>query len=124
MRARLVEEKSDVVSSLLGRANVGDVGLSLHRADDVRDDGGGGGGGAMRFHPSRRRRRVASPSPSPPRGGRGRSAICALPFDIAELLTSSSPGLAPSIAMNTTVFTLGIGVLLRGLTWPGVVNAW
>jgi hypothetical protein len=26
--------------------------------------------------------------------------------------------------MNTTVFTLGIGVLLRGLTWPGVVNAW
>lgn len=37
---------------------------------------------------------------------------------------SPSPGLAPAVAANTAVFVLGIKVLLKGLTWPGVVNSW
>ena len=37
---------------------------------------------------------------------------------------SPSPGLAPAVAANTTVFVLGINVLLKGLTWPGVINSW
>ena len=32
--------------------------------------------------------------------------------------------MVPAVAANTAVFTFGIGTLLRGLTWPGVVNAW
>ena len=32
--------------------------------------------------------------------------------------------MVPAVAANTAVFAGGIGVLLRGLTWPGVVNAW
>lgn len=35
-----------------------------------------------------------------------------------------SPGLACGTIFNTAVFVTGIQVLLRGLTWSGVLNAW
>ena len=38
--------------------------------------------------------------------------------------SNPSPGLAPAAAANTVVFTGGIKVLLKGLTWPGVINSW
>jgi uncharacterized protein (TIGR00297 family) len=43
---------------------------------------------------------------------------------VAGFLADPSPGVVPAVAANTAVFTFGIGTLLRGLTWPGVVNAW
>lgn len=39
-------------------------------------------------------------------------------------LAAPHPGLAAGAAANTAVFVAGIGVLLRGLTWEGVLNSW
>ena len=48
-----------------------------------------------------------------------RDGLCRRPWP-----WSPSPGLAPAVAANTAVFVLGIKVLLKGLTWPGVINSW
>lgn len=37
---------------------------------------------------------------------------------------TASPGLAAGAAVNTAVYVLGIKVLLRGLTWVGVLSSW
>lgn len=39
-------------------------------------------------------------------------------------LASPTPGLAAGGLANTAVFTLGIQVLLKGLTWGGVLHSW
>ena len=44
--------------------------------------------------------------------------------EIPAFLVNPSPGLVPAAAANTVVFTGGIKVLLKGLTWPGVINSW
>lgn len=43
---------------------------------------------------------------------------------ITTLLTNRSPGLALGAGANTLVYVLGIKILLRGLTWEGVVSSW
>lgn len=37
---------------------------------------------------------------------------------------SPHPGVAAGVAANTLVFTAGIHLLLKGLTWAGVINSW
>lgn len=44
--------------------------------------------------------------------------------EMSAFLVNPSPGLVPAAAANTVVFTGGIKVLLKGLTWPGVINSW
>jgi hypothetical protein len=44
--------------------------------------------------------------------------------EIAAALLSPHPGLAVGLAANTFVFAAGIQVLLKGLTWVGVLNSW
>ena len=88
---------------------------------------------------SRTARRVASVSPlaspagtSPRLNGQHRTRRspappAALPpflDTIPAFLATPSPGLVPAAAANTAVFTGGIKVLLKGLTWPGVINSW
>lgn len=51
----------------------------------------------------------------------------ALPEALQDVLAAAgtaSPGLAAGLLVNTAACTVGIQVLLRGLTWPGVANAW
>ena len=88
---------------------------------------------------SRTAPRVASPSPlaspvgtssrlnGPHRTRRSPAPPAALPpflDTIPAFLANPSPGLVPAAAANTAVFTGGIKVLLKGLTWPGVINSW
>ena len=88
---------------------------------------------------SRTARRVASVSPlaspvgtssrlnGPHRTRRSPAPSAALPPFLSEIpafLANPSPGLVPAAAANTAVFTGGIKVLLKGLTWPGVINSW
>jgi hypothetical protein len=88
---------------------------------------------------SRTARRVASASPlaspvgtssrlnGPHRTRRSPAPPAALPpflDTIPAFLANPSPGLVPAAAANTAVFTGGIKVLLKGLTWPGVINSW
>lgn len=40
------------------------------------------------------------------------------------MVMSPSPGLAVGAAANTAVYLVGIGVLLSGLTWEGVLSSW
>lgn len=47
-----------------------------------------------------------------------------LPQTFLASAASPAPGLATGAAVNSTVYLLGIGVLLRGLTWEGVVSSW
>jgi hypothetical protein len=80
---------------------------------------------------SRTAPRVASPSPlaspvgtssrlnGPHRTRRSPAPPAALPPFLDTI-----PGLVPAAAANTAVFTGGINVLLKGLTWPGVINSW
>jgi uncharacterized protein (TIGR00297 family) len=42
----------------------------------------------------------------------------------SRFFADPSPGVLSAVAANTFVFVAGIKVLLRGLTWPGVANAW
>lgn len=44
--------------------------------------------------------------------------------DAVSSLLQPSPGIATGTLFNTVVFVAGIHVLLRGLTWAGVVNSW
>lgn len=44
--------------------------------------------------------------------------------DAISVLLLPSPGLASGTMFNTVVFVAGIQVLLRGLTWAGVLNSW
>ena len=77
---------------------------------------------------------VSAPTPAGVARSRGRASrpqTRALPPGFEEtlarfsgFLVDPSPGVVPAVAANTAVFAGGIGVLLRGLTWPGVVNAW
>ena len=39
-------------------------------------------------------------------------------------LLDPHPGLATGMLANTTVYIVGIRVLLAGLTWAGVFNSW
>lgn len=80
---------------------------------------------------SSRRAVVASPSRARPRRRAAVAPAAALPAEVGSVLSQfpafladSSPGVVPAAGFNTVVFTLGIGVLLRGLTWPGVLNSW
>ena len=57
-------------------------------------------------------------SPAPP------AALPPFLYTIPAFLANPSPGLVPAAAANTAVFTGGIKVLLKGLTWPGVINSW
>ena len=73
----------------------------------------------------------ASPRPlgsrARPVSSRGPAPAAALPPGLEQLpafLVNPSPGLGPAVVANTVVFVLGIKVLLKGLTWPGVVNSW
>eukprot|EP00740_Mantoniella_antarctica_P018568 CAMPEP_0198694066 /NCGR_PEP_ID=MMETSP1468-20131203/262521_1 /TAXON_ID=1461545 /ORGANISM="Mantoniella sp, Strain CCMP1436" /LENGTH=183 /DNA_ID=CAMNT_0044449041 /DNA_START=15 /DNA_END=562 /DNA_ORIENTATION=+ len=71
--------------------------------------------------------RMASGSRSWSRGTPPATALPELLVGVPALfqsVLSPSPGLAPAVAANTAVFVLGITVLLRGLSWAGVVNAW
>lgn len=47
-----------------------------------------------------------------------------VPQDAISSLLLPSPGLTSGTLFNTVVFVGGIQVLLRGLTWPGVLNSW
>lgn len=76
---------------------------------------------------------LASQAPSYVNSRNGRRATCrqiataALPAGVQEVLaaaTTSSPGLQAGLLVNTTIFVLGIQVLLKGLTWEGVANSW
>ena len=44
--------------------------------------------------------------------------------DLLVAAASPTPGLAAGAAANTLVYTLGIKVLLSGLTWQGVLSSW
>lgn len=44
--------------------------------------------------------------------------------DLLVAATSPTPGLLAGAAANTLVYTLGIQVLLTGLTWQGVLSSW
>ena len=73
----------------------------------------------------------ASPRPLGSRArsmsSRGPAPAAALHQGLEQLpafLVYPSPGLGPAVVANTVVFVLGIKVLLKGLTWPGVVNSW
>mgnify|MGYP000325891302 CR=1 FL=1 len=63
--------------------------------------------------------------------GRPQTSTSALPVGFEEILpraslflSDPSPGIVPAIVANTAVFITGIKVLLKGLTWPAVINAW
>ncbi|KAI8477263.1 MAG: DUF92-domain-containing protein [Monoraphidium minutum] len=57
-----------------------------------------------------------------------RSRAQATPAPAPQALLSAAasphPGLPAGVAANTFVFTAGINVLLKGLTWEGVLNSW
>lgn len=92
--------------------------------------------GRERVDPAVPERRVGTRSIGAPRAAvlprRARTARSltgarALPPFVEEIpafLANPSPGLVPAAAANTVVFTGGIKVLLKGLTWPGVINSW
>ena len=53
--------------------------------------------------------------------------ICQLPIYLQALLSAAlapSPGLAVGAIVNSLVYLLGIKVLLKGLTWEGVLSSW
>jgi len=61
----------------------------------------------------------------PGEAGRSVSARAAvIPLEVTTALLSTSPGLVLGATANTAVFTLGIRVLLKGLTWAGVLHSW
>ena len=43
---------------------------------------------------------------------------------IGVALMKSHPGWAVGLGANTVVYVTGIGVLLNGLTWAGVLHSW
>jgi len=69
-------------------------------------------------------RAVVSPRRRTRRSLTGARALPPFVDEIPAFLANPSPGLAPAAAANTVVFTGGIKVLLKGLTWPGVINSW
>jgi len=69
-------------------------------------------------------RAVVSPRRRTSRSLTGARALPPFVDEIPAFLANPSPGLAPAAAANTVVFTGGIKVLLKGLTWPGVINSW
>ena len=92
--------------------------------------------GRERVDPAVPERRVGTRSSGAPRAAvlprrrrtsRSLTGARALPPFVEEIpafLVNPSPGLVPAAAANTVVFTGGIKVLLKGLTWPGVINSW
>jgi|TARA_B110000261_G_scaffold106967_1_gene119801 uncharacterized protein (TIGR00297 family) len=63
------------------------------------------------------------------KNGRRSLSVCtaSLAFGFADAVgffADPSPGLLPAACANTLVFVAGIKTLLKGLTWPGVLNAW
>lgn len=43
---------------------------------------------------------------------------------MSSIVFANSPGILIGAVMNTVVYILGIQVLLRGLTWSGVLSSW
>ena len=43
---------------------------------------------------------------------------------LAAAAASPAPGLAAGAAANSLVYVLGLPVLLKGLTWEGVLSSW